>query len=93
MSFTNVSLVPAEMLASGVIPVLSGPVQTRPDLDNPFVRWADPSWSAIADQLGAIVSSPVPSPAEVAASIRTSSWDSAKRVTVETIEDEVYGPM
>lgn len=93
MSFTNVSLVPAEMLASGVIPVLSGCAYTRADLDNPFARLAEPSPSAIADELCAIVASSAPSPVEVADSIRASNWDSAKRVTVATIEDEVYGPI
>jgi hypothetical protein len=93
MSFTNISLVPAEMLACGVIPVLSGSGCTRADLDNPFARLAESSPSAIADELCAIMTSPVPSPAKVAASICASSWDLAKRVSVETIENEVYGPI
>ncbi len=91
MSFTNVSLVPAEMLACGAVPALSGSSYARADLDNPYARWADPSPLAIADQLGAIAASPTPSPAEVAASARVGSWESAQRVSVETIEDEVYG--
>jgi hypothetical protein len=93
ISFTNLSLAPAEMLASGVIPLLSGSSYTRADLDNPFARWADPSPSAIAEKLSAIAAAPSPSPAAVAASIRASSWDSAKRVTLEAIENEVYGPL
>jgi len=92
LSFTNVSLVPAEMLACGVIPALSGSSDARVDLDNPFVRWAEPSPSGLADQLSAIVADPQPSPADVAASVRAADWSAGQRVSVETIEDEVYGP-
>ena len=91
MSFTNLSLVPAEMLACGMVPVLSGYSYTRADLDNPFVQWADPSPVSIADELCTIVQNPLLSPEDVARSVRTYSWDSAKHVCVETIEDEVYG--
>ncbi len=91
MSFTNVSLVPAEMLACGVVPALSGSSFAHADLDNPYARWADPSPKSIAGELCGIVASPAPSPDEVAASARVGSWESAKRVSVETIEDEVYG--
>lgn len=93
MSFTNVSLVPAEMLACGVVPVHSGSNHVRADLDNPFIRWADPSPIAIADELCAIVNSLVPSATEVAASIRGSNWKLAQRTCVQTIENEVYGPV
>jgi hypothetical protein len=92
MSFTNVSLVPAEMLASGVIPALSGFDHVQVDVDNPFIRWADPSPTAIADTLCAIVDSSAPSANEVAASVHTSNWESAQRACVQIIENEVYAP-
>ncbi len=93
MSFTNLSLVPAEMLASGAIPAIIGPSNVRVDLENEFARWVDPSPRGLADELCSIVSDPEPSPAKVAASVRGTTWDSTQRVVVETIEDEVYGPV
>jgi hypothetical protein len=90
MSFTNVSLVPAEMLACGAIPVMSGSY-TQADLDNPFLRLAEPNPTAIADQLCAIMDSGEPSPSEVAASLQSSNWKSAQAVCVQIIEDEIYG--
>jgi glycosyltransferase involved in cell wall biosynthesis len=92
MSFTNVSLVPAEMIACGVVPVLSGSAEARADLDNPHVRWAAPTPHALADALSDVVASAEPTPATVAASVRTVGWEPGQRASVETIEDEVYGP-
>jgi glycosyltransferase involved in cell wall biosynthesis len=92
MSFTNVSLVPAEMLACGVVPAIVGPPNVRPDLDSALARWTEPSARSLADELCAIVADPEPSPAAIAASMNMAGWDSAQRVVVETIEDEVYGP-
>jgi O-antigen biosynthesis protein len=91
MSFTNVSLVPAEMIACGVIPVIGNLHCTRADLDSPHARWTDPTPRAIADELCSIVEKPEPSPEDVAASIRAMSWESGQRVSLETIEEEVYG--
>jgi O-antigen biosynthesis protein len=93
LSFTNVSLVAAEMIACGTVPVMSGWDRQAADLDNPVTRLAQPTPSAIAEQLCAAVDSPAPSPAEVAASIPASSWKTGQSVCVETIEDEVYGPL
>jgi hypothetical protein len=93
MSFTNLSLVPAEMLACGTIPAIVGPDYVRVDLDNEFARWVDPSPHDLADELCAIVDDPEPSPAKVAASVRRATWDSSQHVVVETVEDEVYGPV
>lgn len=91
MSFTNVSLVPAEMIACGVIPVIGNLRCTRADLDSPHARWTAPTPHAIADELCSIVEEAEPSPTDVAASIRATSWESAQRVFLEAIEDEVYG--
>jgi hypothetical protein len=92
MSFTNVSLVPAEMLACGVIPVVGGLRCPPADLDNPFIRWSDPTPYGLASELCAAIEAPGPSAADVAASARAMSWDSAQQVSLKTIEDEVYGP-
>jgi glycosyltransferase involved in cell wall biosynthesis len=93
MSFTNLSLVPDEMLACGVIPVVGESAYSKASIDNPFLRWVSPTPLGLADALSEVVRGNAPDPAEIAASIRTTPWDDAKRVTRETIEDEVYGPV
>jgi hypothetical protein len=93
MSFTNISLVPVEMLACGVVPVLSGMSRQLSDLDNPHQRWAEPTPGRIADELEAIVSSAEPDPAEVAGSVKSSAgWGGAGDAMVAAVEDEVHGP-
>jgi hypothetical protein len=92
MSFTNLSLVPDEMLACGVVPVVGESAYAKASIDNPFVRWVSPTGSGIADALSDIVSGGGPAPGQVAANIRQTPWETAIRVTRETIEDEVYGP-
>jgi glycosyltransferase involved in cell wall biosynthesis len=92
ISFTNLSLVPDEMLACGVVPVVADDEYAKVSIDNPHVRWVSPTPLGLADALDAVVHRDRPSPVEVAASVRTTSWEAAKQVTRETIEDEVYGP-
>ncbi len=91
MSFTNLSLVPDEMLACGVVPVMAESEYAKVTLDNPYVRWAHPTAHGLAEALGAAVTGDGPSPRVVAASVRATPRDEAKRVTRETIEAEVSG--
>jgi hypothetical protein len=79
------------MLACGVIPVVGESAYSKASIDNPFLRWASPTPMGLADALSEVVRDGAGKPAEIAASIRTTPWDEAKRVTRETIEDEVYG--
>jgi WsaF, C-terminal domain/WsaF, N-terminal domain len=90
MSFTNVSLVPEEMLACGAVPVVVDSRYARAGLTNPYVRWALPTPGALAQALDDAVAKPVAT-AEVAGSVRARSWEAAQQVTLRTIEDEVYG--
>jgi hypothetical protein len=60
LSFTNVSLVPEEMLACGAIPVVNEDPYARMVLDNPHVVWADATPAALADALVAAVAHPRP---------------------------------
>jgi hypothetical protein len=91
MSFTNVSLAPAEMIACGVIPVIGNLRCTHADLDTPHARWINPTPRALADELCSVIEASEPSPVDVAASIQAMSWDSAQGVFLETLDDEVYG--
>jgi hypothetical protein len=91
LSFTNVSLVPDEMLACGAVPVTGESDYARACLDNPHVRWAPPTPLGLADALTDVVSGGAVTPAQIAGSVQGRPWDEAQRVTVTTIEDEVYG--
>ncbi len=86
LSFTNVSLVPFEMLAAGCIPVVNDTVQVRADLDSPFVRYAPAFPMALAASLEEIVSC-IDSDAlsvAAAASMQSITWDEAG-ATVDAI--------
>lgn len=51
LSFTNVSLVPHEMLAAGCVPVVNDADHNRIVLDNPYVRYAPSTPHALASAL------------------------------------------
>lgn len=89
MSFTNVSLVPAEMLACGAIPVMCG-VHIKHDLDNSFLRFAEPNPSAIASALCDSFDLTA-DPREISSSVQGGGWQAAQSVCLNAIEDEVYG--
>ncbi|MEU4695281.1 hypothetical protein [Actinoplanes sp. NPDC023714] len=91
LSFTNLSLVPDEMLACGVVPVCGESPYARASLDNPHVRWVPPTPLGLAEALSDAVSGRSASPAEISASVRPVAWDTAQRATLAAIEDEVYG--
>lgn len=76
MSFTNISLVAEEMLASGCVPVVNDSADSRADLDNPQVVWALPTPGAIADALCRVIEAPGAELRAVAAaaSVRRDDW-------------------
>lgn len=55
LSFTNMSLVPLELLAAGCIPVVNDAPNNRMVLDSPYVQYADASPQALATTLSAAV--------------------------------------
>lgn len=73
MSFTNISLVPGEMLAAGCIPVVNDSPDGRLVLRSPHVRWAAPNPIAVAEALVAVVDDPPTDLAEVSSSTHA-SW-------------------
>jgi glycosyltransferase involved in cell wall biosynthesis len=91
LSFTNVSLVPHEMLAAGCIPVVNDAMQNRMVLDNPFVRYVPPSAHALAAELEALVAnSDFEALARAASgSVRLSSWQNAGASVVRIIENNL----
>lgn len=93
LSFTNISLVTEEMLASGCLPVVNDSPDARADLDNPHVRWARPTPGALADALCRAVDDARDGRAAVAAaeSIRPDSWTVAGAGVARIIERTVRG--
>lgn len=79
LSFTNVSLVAQEMLASGCIPVINDTREIRTDLKSPFVRYAAPSPHSLASALEEVVANcNFESLSQAAAaSVRCITWDDA----------------
>ena len=77
LSFTNVSLVPFELLAAGCIPVVNDTPYARKDLANPHVLFASAYPQALAAQLGKIVNAPdfAARSEAAAASVQGVSWD------------------
>lgn len=79
LSLTNVSLVPHEMLASGCIPIVNDADHNRIVLDNPHVRYADPTPHALAATMERVVTMPDFETASrhAAESVLSTSWDAA----------------
>lgn len=79
LSFTNMSLLPFEMLAAGCIPVINDAPHNREILDTGTVRYADPTPGSLADALLAAIESPSRDLAarRAARSVAGLDWDSA----------------
>jgi len=88
LSFTNMSLVPDELLACGVVPVLND-MENRSDIASDAVRWATPTVLGITEALIEVLDSP-PSPGVIAATARTTGWSPAEAEFVRVVEDETY---
>jgi hypothetical protein len=92
MSFTNISLVAEEMLASGCIPVVNDAEDARADLDNPYVAWTPPTPIAIAERLAELLAAPdLDQRARQAAASARPDWSAAQAGVVQVIENETYG--
>ncbi|PKH37439.1 hypothetical protein SAMN05192575_101416 [Nocardioides alpinus] len=88
LSFTNVSMVPDEMLAAGCIPVVNDSLDVRADFDNVHAEWAAPTPTALALGLERAVARTSPSAvAAAAASVAGTSWERTGRDVVGVIEE------
>jgi len=79
LSFTNVSLVPHEMLAAGCIPIINDAEHNRIVLGNPHVRYSAPTPHALAKALEDLVQmSDFDALSVMAAeSVKFTTWDDA----------------
>ncbi len=93
LSFTNVSLVPVEMIACGAVPVVNESAHARPGLPNPHVVWSPPTPMALSDALSRVVEADAASEraAALASSVEGASWDAARQAVVAAVERRGYG--
>lgn len=92
MSLTNMSLLPLELLGSGVIPVINAGDNNQMVSDNPYLHYTLPTPQALADELVRIVErDDLPAYAkEASESVVGLDWETAGAKVVAII-DEVTG--
>lgn len=87
LSFTNVSLIPYELLAAGVVPVMNDWAGCRTVLENRHVLWAQARPDALAEALCRAVDSYSSTHAQALnSSVRTATWGAAGRSLTREIE-------
>jgi hypothetical protein len=87
------SLLPLELLASGVIPVVNDGPNNRLVSDNPFIEFTEPSPRAIADRLISIVdrADQPAHAARAAESVANADWAAAGRRFLNALERGARG--
>lgn len=93
LSLTNMSLLPLELLASGVIPVLNGGENNDKVVHNQFIRYAEPAPHALASAVLEELARPdLPGyAAKAAASVVDLSWDRPGREFVDIVVEAMRG--
>jgi len=93
LSLTNMSLLPLELLASGVIPVLNRGPNNDKVVQNPFLRYADPSPRALADALIDEMLRPDHHEyaRKAAASVTSMTWEEPGREFVDILVEAMRG--
>lgn len=93
ISASNMSLLPLELMASGVAPVVNDAPNNRLVSDNPFIEYVSSSPGAIARRLVEVVDrddGPARARA-MSASLHGTSWDASGRQFVEAVERALRG--
>lgn len=90
LSFTNISLVPEEMLAAGTIPVMNDSAHARVVLQNPHAVWAPSTPFALAEALSEVVTRVPVDRHPVSESVSSVGWTQAQADILRIIEEEVY---
>ncbi len=90
LSFSNVSLIPWELLASGVVPVVNDARHNRIVLRNEHVAWAPPTPAGLAHALDLAWRGYRPStPHLLSASVAAQTWHDPARAVTDFIERSV----
>ena len=90
MSFTNMSLLPLELLGSGAIPVVNDGENNRLVSDNKYIAYSPGDPRALAEKLSEVVNiNDLPKYAEKASkSVVSNSWDDSGSKFVKIVERE-----
>jgi glycosyltransferase involved in cell wall biosynthesis len=90
LSFTNMSLLPLELLSSGTIPVVNGGENNRLVSNNPYIAYSENDPVSLADTLSAVVTkTDLPIYARNASeSAGTASWKESGKKFIDIVERE-----
>lgn len=93
ISLTNMSLLPLELLATGVIPVVNDGQNNRLVSNNKYIKYASPSPDALAEALDEVVNAKnVTEHAKAAAaSVKQNSWQVSVEKFTNVLEKELHG--
>jgi hypothetical protein len=92
LSFTNISLVPYEMMACGVIPIMNDDSYARTELAAPAARWSAPRPTDLANALvKAIDEANTVTATTAAGQVAGSEWSATQHAFVRAVEAEAYG--
>lgn len=93
ISLTNMSLLPLELLATGVIPVVNNGENNTLVSNNPYINYTDPSPAALADALVEVVKKKnLPQYARrAAASVKELSWEKSGKQFEEILARQLDG--
>ena len=93
LSLTNMSLLPLELLACGVIPVVNDGENNRLVSDNPYIAYTQPSPADLARKMSEVVNRKDLSHygMKAAKSTKGASWSTAKESFMAVLERELYG--
>jgi len=93
ISFTNMSLLPLELLSAGCIPVVNDAPNNTLVSANPYISYTQSSPSAMADALCAVVerADQVEYARKAAASVQNLSWDDSGAKFEAILKRELHG--
>jgi glycosyltransferase involved in cell wall biosynthesis len=93
LSLTNMSLLPLELLASGVIPVVNTGDNNSMVSDNPFLRYCEPTPKALARTLIDVLDRPdqADHARRAAESVAGLSWDASGKQFVDILSEAMRG--
>lgn len=91
LSFTNMSLLPLELLGSGTIPVVNDGPNNRLVSDNPYIAYAAANPADIAKTLSDVIKKTRTGEyaTKAAASVTTTGWPEAGATFVDIVEKEM----
>lgn len=93
LSTTNMSLLPLELLASGVVPVVNDAPNNRLVTDNPFIQFVEPTPAAISDKLSENLDASVQAKRilEIENNIKLHTWENSGAQFLAALESAIDG--